>query len=434
MSTANNRFTLFILLVALALFGQVGWASPDDKAILQEAERVVSAVDSSDVANIEVTVVAGVVTVRGSTGVDAAIFTQALSTIDGVRVVMNQLDDSPLPDEPLQPAVNRVEQLGWAFIDYLPLLGVALAIMVGFWLLSKLVNLAQPILVRAIPVASVRNVISQILRLVIMLVGFVVALEVLNATALVGGVLGAAGVAGIAIGFAFRDLIENYLASVMLGLRQPFRPGDHVNISGDEGIVARLTSRSTIIMTFDGNRLRIPNAEVFKARILNYSTTPERRFQFDVGIGYQVDPSHAIKLGVETLRELDGVSADPGPVGRVVQLGDSTIQLTFSAWVDQEEASFGAVRSRALTTIKRVFDSHQLEMPEPTYNLRILSQAVPSTSEPAPATPSTERSGDTKLTVEDQDSGMDFAREQAAKEAAAADDRMSSDQTTETLD
>ena len=85
---------------------------------------------------------------------------------------------------------------------------------------------------------------------------------------------------GLAVGFALRDLVENYIASLMLSLRQPFAPNDQVLIEGFEGRVVRLTSRATILMTLDGNHVRIPNAVVFKGTIVNLSHNPERRLRF----------------------------------------------------------------------------------------------------------------------------------------------------------
>ena len=87
-----------------------------------------------------------------------------------------------------------------------------------------------------------------------------------------------------ALGFAFRDIAENYIAGVLLSLRRPFAPGEHVVIDNREGKVVALTSRATILMTLDGNELRLPNAMVFKAVVLNYSKNPQRRFDFTITI------------------------------------------------------------------------------------------------------------------------------------------------------
>jgi small-conductance mechanosensitive channel len=85
--------------------------------------------------------------------------------------------------------------------------------------------------------------------------------------------------------------VENYIASILLSLRQPFSPNDHVVIEGYEGLVLRLTSRATLLMSFDGNHIRIPNAMVYKSVIVNYTRNPRRRISFQVGVGTDVNLS-----------------------------------------------------------------------------------------------------------------------------------------------
>ncbi|MEM6937497.1 MAG: mechanosensitive ion channel family protein, partial [Pseudomonadota bacterium] len=325
----------------------------------------------------------------------------------------------------LEPTVTRFQRMLDKLLVYLPLAGTALAIVIGFWLLSGMVRWVEPALGKVLRNAWIRRLVVQLLQTAIFIAGIVLALDTLNATALVGSILGAAGIVGIAVGFAFRDLIENYIASLMLGIRQPFRPGDHVDIEGREGIVATLTTRSTILMTFEGNRLRIPNGEVFKSTIMNYSTHPERRFSFTVGVGYTVDLAAAINLGVEILRSSEGVIEDPAPAGRVSALGDSTVTLTFFAWVNQDQADFGWVRSQCLIRVKQAFEAHQLDMPEPTYNLRIASKTEDDQPLPrqAPATPEQ---------LEPEPAPADeFARTQAALEAEQAEDSLIDSDTDE---
>jgi small-conductance mechanosensitive channel len=209
------------------------------------------------------------------------------------------------------------------------------------------------------------------------LLGTVLALEILDATALVGAVLGTAGVLGVAIGFAFKDLAENSLASVLLSLRQPFSPNDHVVIDGNEGKVVRLTSRATILLTLDGNHLRIPNAAVFKAIILNYTKNPERRFSFSVGVDTEESLPPAQELALETLRQSPGVLATPQPQCLVEELGDSTVNLQLVGWVDQEKAEYLKVKSEAIRRVKEAFDEAEVFMPEPIYKVR-LEQTEPA--------------------------------------------------------
>ncbi len=217
-----------------------------------------------------------------------------------------------------------------------------------------------------------RNLLRQALRGAIGLTGILLALELMDATALVGAVLGAAGVFGIAVGFAFRDIVENYLSGVLLSLRQPFAPSDHVELGGHEGRIVRLTGRETILMTLDGNHVRVPNATVFKSVMTNFTRNPRRRFVVSVGIAPDEAIRPALDAGQATLEGLPGVLETPPVSARVQALGDSTVELRFSGWVDQTQADFLKVRSGALKAVKERFEADGIQTPPPEYGVRIL--------------------------------------------------------------
>jgi small-conductance mechanosensitive channel len=194
----------------------------------------------------------------------------------------------------------------------------------------------------------------------------------------------------------------------MLSLRQPFRANDHVVIDGNEGKVVRLTSRATVLMTLDGNHLRIPNATVFKAVILNFTRNPERRFTFELGVDAEDDPQAAIETGVAALAALSFVIDDPAPSGVIETVGDSNIVLTFRAWVDQSGADFQKARSLAIRATKMAIEDAGFTLPEPIYRLRV--DQLPATLQggaeaPAPRPkarkPSPPPEGDASVAPED---------------------------------
>ena len=220
------------------------------------------------------------------------------------------------------------------------------------------------------PNAFLADLLATLVRFVFVVLGIVARLEVLGATALLGAVLGGAGVIGIAIGFAIRDTVDNYVSSLMLSLRQPFRANDHVVIEGHEGRVVRLTSRATILMTLEGNHLRIPNSTVFKAVILNYTRNPERRFDFDLGIDANDDPVDGMAVGLQAIRALDFVLDTPAATAIIQDVGDSNVVLRFFGWVDQSRTDFLKGRSLALDAAKRALEGAGFALPEPIYRLR----------------------------------------------------------------
>ena len=118
---------------------------------------------------------------------------------------------------------------------------------------------------RRIGNAFLRETAQQLVRIAVLLAGAPLALEILDATALVAALLGTAGLFGLVLGFAFWDLAENAIASLLLSLRRPFAPNDLVSIEGREGHVVRLTSRATVLLTIEGNHVRIPNRPCTRA-------------------------------------------------------------------------------------------------------------------------------------------------------------------------
>mgnify|MGYP001555653733 CR=1 FL=1 len=214
-----------------------------------------------------------------------------------------------------------------------------------------------------------------IVRGLITLAGVLVALDLLGATSLVGAVLGSAGVVGLVLGFAFKDIAENYIAGVLLSLRRPFSPGDTVRIDAHEGKVVALTSRATVLMTFDGNHLQLPNSLVFKSVLLNYSRNPRRRFEFETNIGSHASWHEAMDTGVAALASVDGVLADPAPNVLIKSLADSGATLQFLAWIDQTRNDLGKTRSEAMRRVRKSLREAGQLPPNPVQKVMLLREA-----------------------------------------------------------
>ncbi|WP_439889347.1 mechanosensitive ion channel family protein [Pseudomonas sp. MBLB4123] len=277
----------------------------------------------------------------------------------------------------IDAVIQRLLNEAYGLLGALPLLALALLVvwlawMVGRWL-SRRTLLER--LARRNP--FLRELARTTAHWAATLIGVLVALEIMDATSLVGAVLGTAGVLGVALGFAFKETLENYLAGILMSIRQPFSPRDHVVIDGNEGLVIALTSRATILMTPDGNHLRLPNALVFRSVTLNYTRNPSRRFEFDVGLGGGEDLLQAQQIGIERLEQLDGVLQAPPPRAFISALGDSNVQLRYHGWVDQRSHDFLLVRSEAMRQVIAALDEAGMDMPEPIYRLHLHERAQP---------------------------------------------------------
>lgn len=322
--------------------------------------------------SVQVRVSAGVVTLTGTVAsADDIRRAEAIAgRVSGVVTVQNDITRDLAVNTNLTPALGQFGQDVRGLVQALPLLGVAIAIglLIGFlgYMLASIERLWRYIM----PNPFLAELAATFIRFVFIILALIAALEVLGATALLGGVLGGAGIIGIALGFAVRDTVANYVSSLMLSLRQPFRANDHVVIEGNEGRVVRLTSRATVLMTLDGNHLRIPNSIVFKAVILNYTRNSQRRFSFDLGIDAEDDPIAALAVGLTAVNGLKFVLDDPKATAVIQDVGGSNILLRFFGWVDQAETDWFKGRSLAINAAAHALTTAGFALPEPIYRLR----------------------------------------------------------------
>lgn len=295
---------------------------------------------------------------------------QLVAGFSEILWVDNRIKATRQIESRLAPAVEKAQEYLLDFLGFLPVLLVALLVVLAFWILARIVGRWDRLPVGTAQHHFIRTRVRQGAQALIFLLGLALASEILGVTALIGALLGTAGIAGIVLGFAFKDIIENYLAGVILTIRQPFAPNDLIRLGEHQGKVVRLTSRDTVLMTLDGNHLRIPNAAVFTGTIVNFTRNPLRRFEFTVGVGVQENLSRVIQEGMGVLKATEGVLPDPAPRVLVDALGDSSVTIRCFGWVDQRRADFGKARSEAIRRLKEAFDAAGIEMPEPAYLVR----------------------------------------------------------------
>jgi len=342
-----------------------------DKNIKTDLEQIFA--QDKTLNSIMVRVRAGVVTLTGDVPNEgAATEAKRLATeADNVVKVQDEMVRTLALTDNVAPLIATAQKAVISFIRAIPLIILALLTLCFFVFLGNRIIRLQRVWSKIAPNPFLAELLGQAARIFLVTIGLVLTLNILGAGKIVTAVLGGAGVIGIAIGFAVRDTIENYIASIMLSLRQPFRGGDHVLIDNHEGKVVRLTSRATILMTLDGNHLRIPNSQVFKGVILNYTTNPDRKFSFELGVDATDDPIAAINTGIKAIAGLDFVLDEPKPSAVINQVGDSNTVLKFSGWVNQTETDFGKARSFAIRAATTILETNGFSLPEPIYRLRL---------------------------------------------------------------
>lgn len=357
-----------------------------DGAIARRLQAILGEIAGMEA--VEVSVADGVVRLSGRVvSPDLADSAAAIARrIEGVVVVENAIEGETAVLPRLQPVMERLTGRLNDFVRFLPLLALGLLVFALFWIAGGIVMRRERMFERLSPNPFIADMWRQVVFLGFVLTGGLIAADIMGATALIGSLLGAAGLVGLAIGFAVRDTIENYIATILLSLRQPFAAMDFVAIDGTEGTVARLSSRATILITADGNHVRIPNATVFKAVILNYTRNPERRLEFKVGVDAACDLAGAIMTAQQALGAMDGILDEPPPLAVIEELGDFAVILSVSAWVDQARTDFVKARGEAIRRVKEAFDAAGIAMPVPTYTV-LKPQAGEAAAAPVPSRP-----------------------------------------------
>ncbi len=264
-----------------------------------------------------------------------------------------------------RPAWSGLLVLWRDFIRSLPFFAfglLILALSVGTGMLAT--RGARTFLRQRIRASLLRNVIARGGGVLVFLFGAYIVLRVSGLTQLALTVVGGTGLIGLAVGIAFRDITENFLASIFLSMQRPFETGDLVEVTGVTGYVQQLNVRTTILMTLDGNLVQIPNAAVYKSNLRNFTTNSNRREDFDVGIGYDDSINDAQEIARKVLADHPAVLNDPEPSVLVDSLGRATINLRVYFWLNGREHSWLKVRSSVIRLVKLAFQRHGISMPD----------------------------------------------------------------------
>lgn len=234
--------------------------------------------------------------------------------------------------------------------------------------------------------------ISNLIGLVVIILGLYFALKATGLSALSVTVLGSTGFIGIGIGLALKSTFENYMASLMISMREIFRHGEWVKVDNDEGIVHTVNTRGTTLINFEGTTITIPNSKVISSTIKNMSRNPKMRASFVVGIGYDQSISKAREIILETLKKISpGILSDPEPYVLVSLLDNSSINLKVYLWFDVTQISLARIVSRAIEDSLNALIANNISIPDSSREIVFANPLkVETLSQPLSAQPKEE--------------------------------------------
>ncbi|MBL1179463.1 mechanosensitive ion channel family protein [Pantanalinema sp. GBBB05] len=202
------------------------------------------------------------------------------------------------------------------------------------------------------------------------LIGLFISLSIVIPTLRAGDLVQLLGISGVAIGFAFRDILQNFLAGILILLTEPFQLDDQIIFKDFEGTVESIQTRATTIRTYDGRRIVIPNSELFTNSVTVNTAFEHRRLEYDIGIGYGDDISEAKQLILAAINETHGVLQSPAPDAIVVGLAESTVNIRARWWVKPpRRAEVLDLQDRVLTAIKQKLMENGIDLPFPTQQI-----------------------------------------------------------------
>jgi small-conductance mechanosensitive channel len=253
-----------------------------------------------------------------------------------------------------------------SFLSRLPYIVVAVIVFSVFLVIARIVSsVINAAGERTRLDVTLAELLGRLASFLISILGIFVAAVIIFPAFKPGDLIAGLGITSVAIGFAFKDVLQNFFAGILILWRKPFIVGDQIKFREFEGAIEEINVRSTRIKTFDGERAVIPNGDIYANAVLVKTAYEKRRVKFVVGIGYLDD----IETGRETIRKVldgtQGVLPDPGPWIYVSELAASSVNFIVYFWVESNQANVLKVSDKVATGIKYALDEAGIDMPYP---------------------------------------------------------------------
>lgn len=255
-------------------------------------------------------------------------------------------------------------------IALIPNLVIGLVVFIVFWLIGKILRSFVRKRTQNRDTRNIGLVFGRLSQGGLIILGFLVAATIIFPSFNPADALATLGIGGVAIGFAFKDILQNFLAGILILITEPFQLDDQIIFKEFEGTVEHIETRATTIRTYDGRRVVIPNAELFTNSVMVNTAYDRRRLQYDIGIGYGDDIARAKDIILETLNSRPEVLEDPQPEALVVDLADSTINIRARWWIEPpRRADAVASMDWVLENICNQLVAAGIDLPFPTQQI-----------------------------------------------------------------
>ena len=271
---------------------------------------------------------------------------------------------------PLKTVWQQLLSMVKGTIELLPNILIAILVFILFWFIAKFSRRLIRNFTKRKKSRNLGLVLARLSQGLIILIGAFIALAIIVPSFKPGDLIQLLGVSGVAIGFAFRDILQNFLAGILILITEPFVIDDQIVFGDFEGTVEHIQTRATTIRTYDGSRIVIPNAELFTNSVKVNTAFDKRRLQYDIGIGYGDNIEEAKRIILDVLRNNSEALQEPPPEALVVDLAASTINIRARWWITPpRRADALDAQDKILTELNNKLVAAGIDLPFPTQQI-----------------------------------------------------------------
>jgi small conductance mechanosensitive channel len=266
---------------------------------------------------------------------------------------------------------DKLSRWGTTFVQLLPnILIAAVLLVIGFFIGKFIRRIAKKLMGKISHNITLVNLFGTLIYVIFILIVIFTVLTILNLDKAVTSILAGAGIIGLALAFAFQDIAANFMSGIFISFRKPVKVGDIVEIGGHMGKVAEVNLRDTVVNTFTGPIVIIPNKDVFQNAVINYSRLNKRRFDLQIGVSYGDDLEKVKQVTLDAVKDIEDISKTQETTLFFTSFGDSSINLAIRMWIDSAELKlYKKVGSEAIMRIKKAYEENDIMIPYPIRTL-----------------------------------------------------------------
>lgn len=275
----------------------------------------------------------------------------------------------------LDTVFNSLRELLSSAVKIIPaLITAVIIILLTRYAAGFAVGLADKVGMRTVKSKSLQSLLRKTANITTWIVGILLACVVAFPGLRLGDIIATLGLSSVAIGFAFQDIFKNFLSGILILIQRPFRIDDQIVIGDYEGTVEQIDIRTTKLRTYGGERVLMPNSEVYTSAIVVKTAYSKRRTDLAVGVDYNTSLPEAQRILQRTIETVEGVLNKPDPEIDLVGFGDSSIDFVVRYWTKPRQAQVRAAQTEAIIAIKKALDAADIGIPYPIRTLYYYNQ------------------------------------------------------------